>query len=45
VSGDVHHAFVHEMVEELSHKALDTVDTSNSGSATEVQHIEEIEED
>lgn len=54
VSGDVRHAFVHEieadseeeaieMVEGLNYKTLDNVDTSNSGSATEVQNIEQIE--
>lgn len=52
VSGDVRHAFVHEveadsqeeaieMVEGLNYKALDNVDTSTS--ATEVQDIEQID--
>lgn len=54
MSGDVRHAFVHEveaasaeeaeaLVEGMNHKDLDDVQTGHGGTAIEVQDIEEIE--
>lgn len=56
VSGDVHHAFVHEVeadsqdeaieiVEGMSHKDLDDVQTGIGGTAVEAQDIELIEDE
>ncbi len=54
VSGDIRHAFVHEVeadsiekaeefVAGMNHKDLDNVDTKPSTTAIEVDNIEEIE--
>jgi phenylpyruvate tautomerase PptA (4-oxalocrotonate tautomerase family) len=56
VTGDVRHAFCHEVeaaspeeaaqiVEEMSHRSIDNVDTSNSATDIQVQDVEEMSSD